>query len=369
MGRSRSPSLQGAARRFDTWAQAALDRQQRSLAGSAVACRWRLARSAATAHQKARRPAAKSIVVFAATALGPGSDAGRQPGLQRPAFRISPARHAGRRGAGTGAMRNCPAPRLAAHGIRQRRGTAAAGAVGAGSVDIAGGGFARRGRRAPAAGATPTGGSNPRLRSCAGAVVPRPALPARRRHPRATAYASPHHFGWLVDPAVAPRARNSLRGIFRGPAFSVGGAADPVCRFCRVAVRLASGRGPGEATRLLEGTTEGGSSAAGVAERASPPRIAELPRRKRNGRVPAVAAQAPGGFEPRGGSEPVHDAAGRLPDVVVPLLGPGGHPGWLTNCGPQPAGSRGVDWLLCEHAGLAGRSVRQSEVPGAVGAG
>src|SRR2546427_10124539 len=79
MGRRRSPSLQGAARRFDTWAQAALDRQQRSLARSAVACRWRLARSAATAHQKARRPSAKSIVVFAATALGPGSDAGRQP--------------------------------------------------------------------------------------------------------------------------------------------------------------------------------------------------------------------------------------------------------------------------------------------------
>src|SRR5258708_29611488 len=74
MGRSRSPSLQGAARRFDTWAQAALDRQQRSLAGSAIACRWRLARSAATAAKdrscdghdsclyRGRRPRGRRIV-------------------------------------------------------------------------------------------------------------------------------------------------------------------------------------------------------------------------------------------------------------------------------------------------------------------
>src|SRR5712691_6800951 len=130
---------------------------------------------------------------------------------------------------------------------------------------------------------------------------------------------------------------------------------------------MAEGRGAGAAFGVLEGSSGGSSGGAGVAGGPSAASGAELSGsdaeflagRRNLGRGEAS--------QQTGRRDAVHDLAGSLSDVAVPLHRAGGHSGGLSNRQPDAGRDGGIDRFFCEHVGAANQLRRRAEFPRSVG--
>jgi len=157
-------------------------------------------------------------------------------------------------GPAQGTRRDRPPPRRPAHHIRPGRRRAGPGRC---PLDRGAPGGPRPGRpartRARRRGRTPGGrGVAPAVRPGPRAARPRRRAPARRRRPRARAHDAPHRHRRLVVRRGRPRARRVVRGGAERRRPRAARAGDPVRRLRPLAARVAPGRGPGRAARLLD---------------------------------------------------------------------------------------------------------------------
>ncbi len=169
---------------------------------------------------------------------------------------------------------------------------------------------------------------------------------------------SMHHIvsdGWSMGVLVRELAR-ALRRALRGRAVAAAGAAGPVRRLRGLAARLAAGeRLCAGQTRLLARASGRRAAVAGAAHRPAAAGGADLPRR--GGVATALrrsCRRACAALGPAGGRDAVHDPAGGVRRCCCRACsGQDDVARGLADRRPQPAGDRGADRLLPQHARAA----------------
>src|SRR5205814_7328071 len=105
-----------------------------------------------------------------------------------------------------------------------------------------------------------------------------------------------------------------------------------------------------------------------TADRPSAARGADLSWRGGNRALPVGPEPAASGVGPAGGRHIVHDAARRVSNAALSLHRTGGGPCGFTRVRAQPEGNGKRHRAFRQYGGLAGRSVRQSDLPRIAGA-
>ncbi len=130
-----------------------------------------------------------------------------------------------------------------------------------------------------------------------------------------------HRIGRLVDGRAIPGSLCSLRGVLQWQSLSVVRLADPIRGFRRVAERVAPGRSSRRAATPLEKATSGHPRTVGISHRSAASRRAELPWRLGIHVVLGDSERGGPGIQPSRGHDFIHDLAGGVQDIAVPLHG------------------------------------------------
>src|SRR5215208_5502904 len=172
----------------------------------------------------------------------------------------------------------------------------------------------------------------------------------------------------MVYGCVLEGAEGALRGLLGRQALAFGRATHPVRRLRGVAAAVVAGGGAGDTAWLLEAPA-GRRPRTRAPHGSPPPTGPDPPGGTPIAHAARVVDRGAQRVEPAGGGDAVHDPACGLPGAALTLQRAEGHRGGLTDRGAQPGGDRGVDRLLCQHAGNAYGPLWRPHLQGAAGAG
>src|SRR5215472_2633833 len=125
----------------------------------------------------------------------------------------------------------------------------------------------------------------------------------------------------MVAGYPAARADDAVRGIFGRPALALACPAHPVRGLCGVAAAIPAGGGAREAALVLEAAVGGGACQPGTAYGSAAPGGTHLPWCEGIFGAVESTGRKTQRTEPPGERDPVHDVAGRVPDVARSLYG------------------------------------------------